>query len=225
MDKIVTQLEEAWTSGIWTWDCVVKDHVLVIPFVAALLGDNPMQSEFSCHLGGGGKFFCQMCEVKGFDSSDPPISLEPDQGDQAEQVARHVNGTNGESSNEDAGSVTRGRSKRQETMQEMINRMSRFIEIGVPWNRVGTLNELQAIVGEAGSVGNLTKIRNHKTKMGLKDTFLEVFLGRMYLSYKDKAGRLEKQRALDEFRATLPANILSPVLTLTVMVTFDLSLT
>lgn len=46
---------------------------------------------------------------------------------------------------------------------------------------------------------------------GIKDTFLEVFLERMYLSYKNKAGKSEKQHALDEFRATLPANILSPV--------------
>jgi hypothetical protein len=46
---------------------------------------------------------------------------------------------------------------------------------------------------------------------GLKDTFLEVFLGHMYLSYKDKVSKPEKQHALDEFKATLPANILSPV--------------
>jgi hypothetical protein len=114
-------------------------------------------------------------------------------------------------------------------MQEMVDRVSRFIEvwylllyawlmkylmwfqIGVPRTREKTLSELQAIVGEAGSVGNLTKIRNHKTLTGLKDTFLEVFLGRMHLSYKDKNNRSEKQHTLDDFRATLPANILSPV--------------
>ena len=55
------------------------------------------------------------------------------------------------------------------------------------------------------------KIRTHKTMMGLKDTFLEVYLGRMYTSYKEKSSRPEKQRALDIYRATLPANILSPV--------------
>ena len=60
---------EAWDSGIWAWDCVTKDCVLVIPFVAALLGDNPMQSEFTCHLGQGSKFFCWTCEVKGFNSA------------------------------------------------------------------------------------------------------------------------------------------------------------
>ena len=62
------------------------------------------------------------------------------------------------------------------------------------------LGELHAIVGEAACIGNLTKIRNHKTMTGLKDTFLEVFLGHMYASYKEKTSRLEKQRALNDFR-------------------------
>ena len=84
-------------------------------------------------------------------------------------------------------------------------------QIGLPRSREKMLGKLHAIVGEAGCVGNLTKIRNHKTMTGLKDTFLEVFLGCMYASYKEKTSRLEKQRALDVFRATLLANILSPV--------------
>ena len=106
----------------------------MIPFVVALLGDNPMQSEFACHLGQGGKFFCRMCEVKGFDStsgecriehiSDPPVPLEHEQGDQANQATGRVNGTSGESSNEDTQSATGGRRKQQETMQEMVDRVS-----------------------------------------------------------------------------------------------------
>ena len=114
----------------------------MIPFVVALLGDNPMQSEFACHLGQGGKFFCRMCEVKGFDSalgechldqsqsiervSDPSIPLEPGQENQA---SGHLNGTSGESSNEDTRSATGGRRRRQETMQEMVDRVSRFIKV------------------------------------------------------------------------------------------------
>jgi hypothetical protein len=73
---VLRSYREAWISGIWAWDCVVKDHVLVIPFVVALLGDNPMQSEFACHLGQGGKFFCRMCEVKGFDSASGECCLD-----------------------------------------------------------------------------------------------------------------------------------------------------
>lgn len=36
-------------------------------FVLALLGDNPMQSEFACHAGLRAKFFCRICMVKGKD--------------------------------------------------------------------------------------------------------------------------------------------------------------
>lgn len=44
---------------------------LVIPAVLALLGDNPMQSEFVCHIGLQGKLFCQACWVKGTPETDP----------------------------------------------------------------------------------------------------------------------------------------------------------
>ncbi|KAH9003025.1 hypothetical protein EDB86DRAFT_3063037 [Lactarius hatsudake] len=69
LDGIVSQLDAAWNTGVWAWDCVHEDHVLVIPFVAALLGDNPMQSEFACHVGPGGKMICHVCQVKGLDVS------------------------------------------------------------------------------------------------------------------------------------------------------------
>jgi hypothetical protein len=44
--------------------------VLVILWVLALLGDNPMQSEFACHAGLRAKFFCRVCWVKGKDVDD-----------------------------------------------------------------------------------------------------------------------------------------------------------
>ncbi|KAI6026090.1 hypothetical protein EDC04DRAFT_2606176 [Pisolithus marmoratus] len=43
LDGFVNQLEEAQETGIWAWDCIHKERVLVIPSVLALLGDNPMQ--------------------------------------------------------------------------------------------------------------------------------------------------------------------------------------
>ena len=56
---------QAQTTGIWAWDCVHKDKVLVIPFVLILLGDNPMQSELACHIESQGKLFCRICKVVG----------------------------------------------------------------------------------------------------------------------------------------------------------------
>jgi hypothetical protein len=44
--------------------------------VLALLGDNPMQSEFACHIGLRGKLFCRACWVKGTDALSEPVQEE-----------------------------------------------------------------------------------------------------------------------------------------------------
>ena len=61
---------EAQDNGIWAWDCHFNEAVLVIPMVLAMLGDNPMQSEFACHIRLHKKFFCRTCWVKGRDAED-----------------------------------------------------------------------------------------------------------------------------------------------------------
>lgn len=48
-------------NGIWAWDCLQEEVVVLIPSVLALLGDNPMQSEFASHIGMNGKLFCRVC--------------------------------------------------------------------------------------------------------------------------------------------------------------------
>ena len=63
----------------------------------------------------------------------------------------------------------------------------------------------------AATVGNQTKVKAMKTATGLKDTYLEVFIDRMAKSYKNKRGVEQKQNALDEFKQSLPVNVLSPV--------------
>ena len=219
---LLTCHRAAWKTGVWAWDCVHEDHVLVIPFVAALLGDNPMQSEFACHVGPGGKFLCRICDVKGKDSLDgpQPSSTTPASRDgmSGGRSTPDLTGTsdsdgNGNSSAGDTSAPSSGRRKKLESMQEMVERVTRFVQIGSPRTRDGTLHELHTIITDAGSVGNITKIRAHKTSTGIKDTFLETFLGLMHHSYKNKVSRHDKQIALDNFRATLPASssMLSPV--------------
>ena len=107
MDGMVTQLEyvsvylllmfthlvivfrDAQRDGIWAWDIATQEYVLVFPVVLALLGDNPMQSEFACHIGLRGKFFCQACWVKGRDADNEvaaPITM-PINADEAGEDA------------------------------------------------------------------------------------------------------------------------------------------
>ncbi|KAJ7145018.1 hypothetical protein C8R46DRAFT_1232351 [Mycena filopes] len=88
LDGIVEQLETAQEAGIWAWDMVHEEPVLIIPEVLALLGDNPMQSEFACHIGLRGKLFCRACWVKGTDAMDQEEGvLGPDAGSEAGSAA------------------------------------------------------------------------------------------------------------------------------------------
>ncbi|KAH9071129.1 hypothetical protein EDB83DRAFT_2221412 [Lactarius deliciosus] len=218
LDGIVSQLEAAWDTGVWAWDCVHEDHVLVIPFVAALLGDNPMQSEFACHVGPGGKMICRVCQVKGLDVStnDTQAQMAPasiHDVDGGRTTPDSIGTSDGDSSADGAYAPANRRKRKLESMQEMVERVTRFVHIGSPRTRDNTLQELHTIIADAGSVGKISKIRAHKTSTGIKDTFLETFLEQMHHSYKDISNKREKQVALDNFRTTLPANMnmLSPV--------------
>ena len=64
LDSIVDQLEVGQKCGIWAYNCVLKEKVMVIPSVLALLGDNPMQSEMACHMGLNGNLPCCICLVR-----------------------------------------------------------------------------------------------------------------------------------------------------------------
>ncbi|KAJ7686460.1 hypothetical protein B0H14DRAFT_3674252 [Mycena olivaceomarginata] len=66
----VTRISVTTCRGIWAWDSCNKELVPVIPSVLSILGDNPMQSEFACHIGFRGRFFCRVCWVKGAPDED-----------------------------------------------------------------------------------------------------------------------------------------------------------
>ncbi|EGO30446.1 hypothetical protein SERLADRAFT_404610 [Serpula lacrymans var. lacrymans S7.9] len=70
LEGVVNEILACQDTGIWAYDCVFKEVVLVIISVLALLGDNPMHSEFACHAGLQSKFFCRCCWVKGKDDND-----------------------------------------------------------------------------------------------------------------------------------------------------------
>lgn len=129
-------------KGIWAWDCLENEAVLVVPMVLALLGDNPMQSEFACHIGLGGKFFCRACWVKGRDASDeehaaPRVRATPENTGviSDNESADGSDGSTGAAS--DNGSTTSKKGKKRkaralETMADMVNRVKSFINVFVP---------------------------------------------------------------------------------------------
>jgi hypothetical protein len=50
-------------EGISTYDAVSREDVLVIGGVLCALGDNPMQSDMTSHIGMSGRRFCRRCNV------------------------------------------------------------------------------------------------------------------------------------------------------------------
>lgn len=116
-------LRSAQESGIWAWDCVLMERILVIPFVLGLLGDNPMQSEFACHIGLTGKFFCRICEVWSRNWSKKKTS-----------TAEGVGGDSGseKSAQTDAGVGTEQGGREEVT--EMLERFKRAGKVSSTWH-------------------------------------------------------------------------------------------
>ncbi|TBU25646.1 hypothetical protein BD311DRAFT_852410, partial [Dichomitus squalens] len=63
METVADVLKKGRTEGIAVWDCMKEEDALVIPWVLAFQGDNPMSSEFASHIGMKGKYFCRVCHV------------------------------------------------------------------------------------------------------------------------------------------------------------------
>ncbi len=128
-------------DGIWAWDSTLQEAVLVIPWVLALLGDNPMQSEFACHMGMQAKLFCRNCWVKGRDAkqeSEKPRSG-GGQGDE-ESDGMSADGGSGEESDESgsdssacsAETSEKARKKTKnvaESMSNMLERVKSFVKV------------------------------------------------------------------------------------------------
>ncbi|KAJ3870447.1 hypothetical protein F5051DRAFT_447692 [Lentinula edodes] len=191
LDGVTKQLEQGQSEGIWVWDIQQKAMLLMIPAVLAMLGDNPMQSEFACHVGLAGKFFWRCCFVKGWDAEDEiPGSA---------QVPIHDNvsvQSDASDTGEDGGKRHR---RRKETIQELVTRAKRFVGISEARHPEKTLETLRI------------------TQTGVKDTFLDGFnqqIAAFVSKLPTNTSADQKQRLVDEFVAgNMPSepNVFSPI--------------
>jgi hypothetical protein len=108
--------------------------------ILALLGDNPMQSEFACHIGLGGKFFCRACWVKGSDAlaesaeqaneshgGNQEVTMSDNESAAGSEVTEGGGSSGGEST---VGKKSKGRGKRAlESMSNMVNRVKSFMKV------------------------------------------------------------------------------------------------
>lgn len=93
----------------------------MIPFILAMLGDNPMQSEFASHIGLRGRMFCRACWVESIkqrgrqrkgkrDDSDSKISSDSgskdDDDEQSEGCAEEDSTDEGAASDASGGGTT-----------------------------------------------------------------------------------------------------------------------
>jgi hypothetical protein len=141
LDKISLSscsLRKCQKDGIWAWDCLENEPVLLIPMVLALLGDNPMQSEFACHIGLKGKLFCRACWVKGSDAladgvqeqaGSPNASVHSGEASDTGSLAGGEV-TDDESTSPTSGKKAKGRRKKPlESFSNMVERVKAFIKV------------------------------------------------------------------------------------------------
>lgn len=108
---------EAQTQGIWAWDSELKERVLVIPFILALLGDNPMQSELAGHIGLTGRKFCRICSVQGKGGGE-------DEKDKDEDEDRRK-----DSEGSDVDEQPKKGKQKAENMADMMARIKRVVKV------------------------------------------------------------------------------------------------
>ncbi|KAI0309567.1 hypothetical protein OF83DRAFT_1296195 [Amylostereum chailletii] len=165
LDGVVEDIELVQENGIFVYDCLYREMVLVITGVLALLGDNPMQSEFSCHVGLRGKFFCQCCWAYGYDADENTIDSESNQPS---------SNTSASSDSDSPTTKTAPRYKKSETLGAMIKRMTRALTLSRPRRRNETMKAEASVLNSIQQMQSHAEIKSSQTRTGVKDTFFNA---------------------------------------------------
>ncbi|KAF9070520.1 hypothetical protein BDP27DRAFT_1419980 [Rhodocollybia butyracea] len=218
LDRIANQISNSQEHGIWVWDSLTQSKVLIILSVLAMLGDNPMQSEFACHIGLHGKYFCRVCKVKGKDSAAADSSgcslhsHPPELGSEPESDGASVASAESDTSQEKGLRKKKGpRQKFKEGLSAIMEHAKAFVKPGDPQNKHESVQQLKSQFTLAQAQGNITKIKEARTETGLKDTYQNFFIEHLFSSYKTQRGVDQKQVALNKAISDLPQETMSPV--------------
>ncbi|KAK0522719.1 hypothetical protein OC842_006384 [Tilletia horrida] len=66
-EALTAELEALHSRGVWCWDALRGEAVLVFAHLVAIVSDNPMAAELGSNIGMKGKFNCRSCTVGGSD--------------------------------------------------------------------------------------------------------------------------------------------------------------
>ncbi|KAJ3809763.1 hypothetical protein EV368DRAFT_89490 [Lentinula lateritia] len=217
LDGIADQILDCQEHGIWAWDPVKNTRVLLLICVLALLGDNPMQSEFASHIGLRGKFFCRSCWVKGKDATAdtdrvPMDLVDDDEGNSSndgnDSETRSVRST---STTASRGGEKKKRTKFKESLKTMVQRVKEFVKPGTPRNKEESMKNLKTQFILAQTPGATNKVKTHRTNTGLKDTFQTYFIDRLLDAGKRRRGNVDPKTVVNQLVETFPSETMSPV--------------
>ncbi|KAF9257230.1 hypothetical protein L218DRAFT_800681, partial [Marasmius fiardii PR-910] len=211
MDGVAEQIKKAQAEGIETWDCVYGEDILVIPWVLALLGDNPRQSEFAAHIGLRGKFFCRICKVEGKDSTDHPVEriAISHPASPAITVADDPGNEDNMTAPEGGASISKGK-KAIESLDQVRRRLADFIKIGEPRNKLASQRTITYLFNSVVHGVSASNFDKELTATGLKDGFLSHYVGRIFKAAK-KLCYDKCDEAIQSCISTFPEDISSPV--------------
>ncbi|KAJ3871561.1 hypothetical protein F5051DRAFT_463748 [Lentinula edodes] len=192
---------DAQLNGVWAWDSHYNDIVLLVPSVLGLLGDNPMQSEFACHIGFMGHLFCHVCRVSGkVEVEDDMEKTTPDEYESDTSVTSN------------SSAKMKGGKKSTESMADMITRITNFMSCASLRTRTKSCAELKSQFVEGSCIGSGASFKCMKTESGVKDTYQAHFINKIQaIATRKGLSKDMKQREIERLKHSLPQHLISPV--------------
>ncbi|KAJ8487998.1 hypothetical protein ONZ45_g14118 [Pleurotus djamor] len=207
LEAVVSQLKSSQEDGIWAWDCVHEEPVLIIPMILALLGDNPMQSTDASDESGipshpHGAVAREEDNESGVSSSESAAA--------SDAASDSTNGADKSLSGSKKDGKKRSK-KVKETLHQMMTRVSSFIKVGEPRSKERTMTALQSQFDQAKLPGSKTRVATMRTETGTKDTYQLHYVEQLFASTKGRHGTDSKAEAIKATLETFPNNTMSPV--------------